>query len=128
MACEHRGAIIMLGIFYVLNVLNKNVHELTYDEFVEKLDKGKVTELNIVPRNSGSVYEVSGTLSGYEDNESFEATLPLSEEVMKKIVSANDDQKIKVTVEPDPDASSLLYILVNIFPILIVLVLYQIDH
>ena len=115
-------AIIMLGIFYVLNVLNKNVHELTYDEFVEKLDKGKVTELNIVPRNSGSVYEVSGTLSGYEDNESFEATLPLSEEVMKKIVSANDDQKIKVTVEPDPDASSLLYILVNIFPILIVLV------
>ena len=115
-------AIIMLGIFYVLNVLNKNVHELTYDEFVEKLDKGKVTELNIVPRNSGSVYEVSGTLSGYEDNESFEATLPLSEEVMKKIVSANDDQKIKVTVEPDPDASSLLYISVNIFPILIVLV------
>ena len=115
-------AIIMLGIFYVLNVLNKNVHELTYDEFVEKLDKGKVTELNIVPRNSGSVYEVSGTLSGYEDNESFEATLPLSEEVMKKIVSANDDQKIKVTVEPDPDASSLLYIIVNIFPILLVLV------
>ena len=41
---------------------------------------------------------------------------------MKKIVSANDDQKIKVTVEPDPDASSLLYILVNIFPILLVLV------
>ena len=115
-------AIIMLGIFYVLNVLNKNVHELTYDEFIEKLDKGKVTELNIVPRNSGSIYEVSGTLSGYEDNESFEATLPLSEEVMKKIVSANDDQKIKVTVEPDPDASSLLYILVNIFPILLVLV------
>ena len=115
-------AIIMLGIFYVLNVLNKNVHELTYDEFIEKLDKGKVTELNIVPRNSGSIYEVSGTLSGYEDNESFEATLPLSEEVMKKIVSANDDQKIKVTVEPDPDASSLLYILVNIFPILRVLV------
>ena len=33
-------AIIMLGIFYVLNVLNKNVHELTYDEFIEKLDKG----------------------------------------------------------------------------------------
>ena len=115
-------AIIMLGIFYVLNVLNKNVHELTYDEFIEKLDKGKVTELNIVPRNSGSIYEVSGTLSGYEDNESFEATLPLSEEVMKKIVSANDDQKIKVTVEPDPDASSLLYIIVNIFPILLVLV------
>ena len=48
-------AIIMLGIFYVLNVLNKNVHELTYDEFIEKLDKGKVTELNIVPRNSGSI-------------------------------------------------------------------------
>ncbi len=112
-------AIIMLGVFYVLNVLNSNVHEYTYDEFIEKLDKGKITELKLIARSSGRVYEVSGTLSDYEENESFEATLPLSEEVMKKIVAASDSKRFKLTVEPDPDSSSLLLIVVNVLPIVL---------
>ena len=114
-------AIIILGVFYFFNVLNSNVHEFSYDEFIEKLEKGKVTELKLIARNSGGIYEVTGTLSGYGENESFEATLPLSEEVMKKIVIASDNQEFKLTVEPDPDSSSLLIIIVNVLPILIFL-------
>ena len=37
--------IIMLGVFYFFNVLNHDIHTLTYDEFIEQLDKGKITEL-----------------------------------------------------------------------------------
>ena len=114
-------AIIILGVLYFFNVLNSNVHEFSYDEFIEKLDKGKITELKLVARNSGGIYEVTGTLSGYDENESFEATLPLSEEVMKKLVIASDNQEFKLTVEPDPDSSSLLIIIVNVLPILIFL-------
>ena len=114
-------AIIILGVFYFFNVLNSNVHEFSYDEFIEKLEKGKVTELKLIARNSGGIYEVTGTLSGYDENESFEATLPLSEEVMKKLVIASDNQEFKLTVEPDPDSSSLLIIIVNVLPILIFL-------
>ena len=113
--------IIMLGVFYVLNFLNKDVHEFTYDEFISKLDKGKVTELTLVPRGSGYTYEVTGKLKKYKENESFEATLPLSEEVMKKIVEASDEQSFKLKVKPDPEASSLLLILVNVLPIVILL-------
>ena len=79
--------VIMLGVFYTFNVFNRNIHELTYNEFISKIDNGKVTELNLVARGSGYVYEVSGSLKGYEENESFEALLPLSEEVIKKIVA-----------------------------------------
>ena len=111
--------ILMLGIIYVMNVLNTNVHEFTYDEFMEQLDKRKITELELVARGSGYTYEVSGVLSDYKENETFEATLPLSEEVIKKIVSASDDQEFKLSVRPDPDSSSLLYILVNVVPILL---------
>lgn len=111
--------VIMLGVFYVFNVLDKNVHELTFDEFIEKLDKGKVTELEVVARGSGYTYDVSGTLSGYKENESFESTLPLSEEVMKKIVDASEEQEFKFTVKPDPESSSLLLIVVNVLPIVI---------
>jgi len=111
--------VIMLGVFYVFDVLDKNIHELTFDEFVEKLDKGKISELEIVPSGSGYTYDVTGTLSGYKDNESFEATLPLSEEVIKKIVEASDEQEFKLTVKPDPGSSTLLVIVVNVLPIVL---------
>ena len=114
--------VIVIGIFYVVNVLNKNVHEFTYDEFIEKLDKGKVTELTLVAKGNGYTYEVSGVLSGYKENESFASTLPLSEEVMKKIVTASDEQNFKLTVKPDPDSSSLLLILINVLPFVVLIV------
>ena len=111
--------IIMLGVLYVFNVLNRDINELSYDEFIKKLETGKVTELELVARGNGQTYEARGTLTGYKKNESFYAALPLSEEVMKKIVAASDRQEFKLTVKPDPDASSLLIILVNVVPILL---------
>ena len=111
--------IIMLGIFYVFTVMNKVVHTFSYNEFIEKLDGNKIVELHLVPRGSGYIYEVDGSLKDYKENEKFEATLPLSDEVMKKIVSASDDQDFKLTVSPDPESSSLILILVNVLPIVI---------
>ena len=111
--------VIMLGVFYFYTVAGQKVNDLTYDKFIEKLNKEEITELTIVTRGSGYVYDVSGKLEGYKKNESFESTLPLSDEVMKKIVKASDNQDFKLTVVPDPDSSSLLYILVNILPILL---------
>ncbi|MBQ3297266.1 MAG: ATP-dependent zinc metalloprotease FtsH [Bacilli bacterium] len=109
----------MLGVLYVLNVMNNDIHELSYDEFIEQLDKNKITEIELIARGGGYTYEARGTLKGYKENETFYARLPLSEEVMKKIVAASDEQEFKMTVKPDPDASSLLIILVNVVPILL---------
>ena len=115
--------VIMLGVFYFYSVFNRNVHELTYDKFIQKLNKEEITELTIVTRGSGYVYDVSGKLEGYSDNENFEATLPLSDQVMKKIVKASDSQDFKLSVVPDPESSSLLVILVNVLPIALLVVL-----
>ena len=38
---------------------------------------------------------------------------------MKKIVAASDSQNFELDVEPDPDSSSLLYIVVNVLPLLL---------
>ena len=109
--------LIVLGIFYYFNISNVKVNKLSYDEFVETLDKGNIKELKLVTHGSGYIYEVTGKLKGYKENESFEATLPLSEEVMKKVVEASDEQEFKLTVKPDPEASGWLVILVNFLPI-----------
>ena len=112
-------ALVVLGMFFFMNIANKKVDVLTYNEFIEKLDNKEITKLELVARTNGYTYEARGKLEGYADNETFFARLPLSEEVMKKIVEASDNQNIELNVEPDPDSSSLLLIVVNVLPILL---------
>lgn len=113
--------IIFFGVFYWANVFNKTVNKMTYDQFISEVNSGEIKELELVTRGSGYVYEVSGTLKDYKKNESFEAVLPLSEEVMKKIVEASDEQEFKLKVVPDPTSSSLVIILVNVLPLVLII-------
>ncbi len=112
-------ALVVLGMFFFMNIANKKVDVLTYNEFIEKLDNKEITKLELVARTNGYTYEARGKLKDYAENETFFARLPLSEEVMKKIVEASDNQNIELNVEPDPDSSSLLLIVVNVLPILL---------
>ena len=114
-------AVIFLAIFYMFNVMNSTVNVFTYDEFMSKLDKNKISEITITTKGSAYTYEVTGKLKDYDKNEMFTARLPLSDEVMKKLVKASDEQDFKLTVKPDPESSSLLLILVNVLPIVIIL-------
>ena len=112
-------ALIMLGMFYIFNVTNQNVHVLSYDEFMNGLESGKVTEVEVVARTNGYTYEVRGSMKNYEKDETFFVRLPLSEQVMKKIVDVSEEQDFKLTAKEDPDASSLLYIVVNVLPLVL---------
>lgn len=40
-------ALVMLGMFYFLNVTNRNVNILSYDEFMTSLNSGKVSEVEV---------------------------------------------------------------------------------
>ena len=114
-------ALIMLGMFYILNIFNRNVNMLRYDEFMKHLEAGEVKSVEVLAKTSGYTYEVRGTLKGYEENETFFARLPLSEEVMKKVVDASEAQSFELVAEEDPGSSSLLYIVVNVLPMLLLI-------
>ena len=113
-------ALIMLGMFYFFGIANQDVTVLTYNEFIEEMNNGKITELEVVTRVSGYTYEATGKLKGYEDNEYFFAKLPLSDEVMKKIINASEEYKFKLVAEADPDASSIWIIVLEILPIVLI--------
>lgn len=115
-------ALIMLGVFYYFNVTNTKEHSFTYDEFMEKLDNEKIKEIEVTTKGNGYVYQVVGELKNYKDDEYFEVLLPLSDQVMKKIVDASDIQDFKLTVHPDPESSEWIAILVNFLPIAILIV------
>ncbi len=114
-------ALVMLAVFYFFNVLNQKVNILTYNEFMKQLDKGNVEELELIPKERAVTYEVTGKIKGYKENETYFARLPLSDEVIKKITEASEIQDFKFTTEADPESSSLLYVIVNILPFVILI-------
>ena len=83
-------AIAVMAIFYFFNVMNQKVNVLTYDEFMKEVNNGNVSEVVVVPKERAQTYEVRGKIDGYEENESFFVRMPLSPEIMKKLVEANE--------------------------------------
>ena len=114
-------ALIMLTIIYFLNVMNKKVNVLTYDKFMIQVVDGNIKKMELTPRESAQIYEVRGKLKGYKSNEEFFARLPLSEQVMKKLVEASEEQSFKFTTVADPESSTLVLVLINVLPIVLLI-------
>jgi len=111
--------LIILGIFYFVTIANQKVNVLSYDEFMNFVDAEKLKELEVTPRDRAKVYEFRGKLKGYAKNESFYVRVPLSEQIMGRIVEASDTQEFKFETSADPESNSFLIILANVLPIVI---------
>ena len=110
-----------LGVLIVFNSLGAKANTLTYDEFMKNLNNGKITELKVTPKQSSAIYEVVGKLEGYSKNESFEIKVPYSDSVISKILDASDNDNLKVTVNKDPDGSSIWSIIINFLPFVLLI-------
>ena len=113
--------LLFAALFVILSsdIFGNKINVLSYDEFEKNLNDKKITELTIVPRAEGYVYEVTGKLEGYEENESFYAKLPLSETVLKRIMEAKDAKEFKFEAQSDPASGFFFDFLVNVLPIML---------
>ena len=114
-------ALIILAVFYVVNVMNNDVNVLTYNEFMTELKEGNVKEVQVTARGSAYTYEVRGRLEDYDNHETFYARLPFSDEVMKKIVNASETQDFTLEAEADPDSSSFWLLVINVLPFVLLI-------
>ena len=111
--------LIVFSVYYLFNVLNQKVNVLTYDEFVSLLEEEKVTELSITPKQRAVVYEISGKAEDYKENEIFFIRVPLSDEIIKTIFASEEKADFELVTNPDPESSTLLLILVNVLPLVL---------
>ena len=111
--------IIILGVYYFYGVLNKEIHVLSYKEFVTAIDSKQIKEMSITPKSRSAVYEISGKLNDYDKNESFFVRVPLTDTVISNIFSNNQENDFDLKTNVDPESSTLLYILVQILPLVI---------
>ena len=111
---------LMAILFYMYNVMSHKVYEFTFNEFMGKVNNGEVVDVTITPSKDGGVYYLEGKLKDYKENESFEVVAPLSEEVIKDLVDGYEKYDYRIEVNKDPSSSTLLVILVNFLPIIII--------
>lgn len=113
--------LIIFGVYYLFSVLNQKVNVLSYHELMEVLDSGKVTEMKITPKERAVVYEISGKLKDYKENEKFFIRVPLTDSVIKNILEAGNTNDFKLITNADPESSSFWLIIVNVLPMLLII-------
>jgi cell division protease FtsH len=113
--------LLVLALILILStdIFNNKVNVFTYDEFEIALNEGNIEELSIVPKDRAKVYEISGKLKGYKENETFFVKVPLSEAVMSKILEYQEQDKFVVKAEADPESSTFLLFVINVLPMLL---------
>jgi len=104
---------------FLLNIMNTKVNKFTYDEFVTHMNNNEIKEMTITPKTRTEVYEISGSLKTYDENESFVINLPTSDEIIKKILENQDETNFELKVKTDPEASSWLIIISNLLPLVL---------
>ena len=114
-------AAIILGVIYFFNVLNKKVNDLSYSEFINVMNKGEVTELTITPSGGAGVYELTGKLKKYKENESFVATAPIADETIKEIYEGRTEYDFELKTKSDPSSSLFWSFIINILPLVLLL-------
>ena len=111
--------IVILGLLYFFNLSKIKKYDFTYDEFMNKIQSNEIKEISVTPRNNAGLYEIKGRLNSYSDNEIFYVDVPLSDEVIDKVV--NSGHEFKINMDADPNSNTFLALLLNVFPTILLL-------
>ena len=111
--------VFVLSIYYILSLGGSKVNDLTYDKLISEIKGNNVEEIIITPNANEGTYNISGKLKNYGERESFYVKAPLTDTIISQIIGSNEKLNYKIETESDPGSSPLLYILVNILPIIL---------
>ena len=112
-------ALVILGVLYVFNVLNRKVNNLSYSELIKAMNNGEVTELVITPSGSAGVYQLTGTMKDYKENETFSATAPMADETIKQIYEGRVEYNFNLKTKSDPSSSLIWSFVFNVLPLIL---------
>ena len=113
--------VIIFGLFSFLNGNGNMPKQLTYTQFVNKLNKGDLKTLEIQPEQN--VYMVSGKTKKDEDYSS--TILYNNEKDLQKITdTAKKQDNLKFTVKEEEKQTVFVSILTTLIPVLIIALLF----
>ena len=116
--------LIIVGVVLLTFGLNtKNWKKLTYNELINELSQGNVTEIVTEEHKADGIYYITGKLASYEKNDYFKVNAPLSESVQEELKAYYQNSEFKWEVDTNPENNSLLILFLNFFPLAIMIIL-----
>lgn len=110
--------LVIIGVVSFFNGNNEPTENIAYSKFVDHLEAGKVESISVQPERG--VYEVRGTLEGYEEGKSFITYVWNSENLLQKIEQADPT----VDVLPAKETSGWVTFFTSIIPFVIIFILF----
>ena len=111
---------VILAVLVLFSFGNNKINTLKYNELLEELGKGNVTEITTSEHQGDGVYYITGKLKDYKRNEYFKVNAPNSTDTITTLKAYQQTHEFSWNVEKNPENSSWLLILVNVVPILII--------
>ena len=113
--------VVIASVVLFADIFDRKVNKLTYDQLITDITAGNVENVVITPSSSAGVYKVSGKEKGYANNETFIVNVPLSDEVVAKLLSLQEEYSYKLKTNEDPNSSMIFGYIVNIATLAILL-------
>ena len=112
-------------VLFALNMQGTKVHELKTGELITELKENNVTEVTVTPKSNESIYVIEGKLEGYKKTEKFESKVVGTE--LDTVLTLIKENNVKeYDTNSDPGESVFLYILVNVLPLVLMVVIMYI--
>ncbi|QDX58206.1 ATP-dependent zinc metalloprotease FtsH [Staphylococcus pseudintermedius] len=113
--------VVIFGLFSWINGNGNVPKELTYTQFIQKLDNGELKSLEIQPENN--VYKVSGKL---KNNDDYASTILFNndQELNKVTETAKDQKGLDFTVKEEEGQSVFVSIISTLIPVLVIALLF----
>ncbi|QUM66795.1 ATP-dependent zinc metalloprotease FtsH [Staphylococcus delphini] len=113
--------VVIFGLFSWINGNGNVPKELTYTQFIQKLDNGELKSLEIQPENN--VYKVSGKL---KNNDDYASTILFNndQELNKVTETAKDQKGLDFTVKEEEGQSVFVSIISTLIPVLVISLLF----
>lgn len=113
--------VVIFGLFSWINGNGNVPKELTYNQFMQKLEKGDLKSLEIQPESN--VYKVSGKL---KNNDDFASTILFNnDKELDKVTDTAQKQKgLEFTVKEEEGQSVFVSIISTLIPVLVIALLF----
>lgn len=111
--------LVIIGVVSFFNGSNEPTDNISYNEFVDHLEKNEVDSFSMQPERG--VFEVRGQFEkGVKDGKAFLTYVPNSEKILERI----DEAGSKVEVMPAKETSGWVTFFTSIIPFVIIFILF----
>ncbi|WP_033542044.1 ATP-dependent zinc metalloprotease FtsH [Planococcus sp. CAU13] len=115
--------LVIIGILGTFNNSGQPTEDLGYNEFLQALESGQIKEVTIQP--TSMVYQVTGSLDNYEDDQSFVTNIPLENEaLMNQIDEVARAGDTDINYLEAPQTSGWVSFFTGIIPFIIIFILF----